>query len=215
MCTRDQILEDCAQIQTCRARALMSESVVPQVLHHASLYRPASDCVACCMNVAWMLADCTRASCTHALTSHLMFLLHDCLTKWTDLCAYATVSVVGSCMFLRVANSVFSCASCAVIPALWLSPLWYPFCTLYVCIRARSLSRCDVCVLYRFSCAIISVCYVLLVPVCPCVLCIPVSCAVILCSVCLLCGIHSVRSTHPCVLSTLVQCVRALSFFVC
>ena len=179
-----------------------------------SIARPAI-AFACCMSVAWMLADCTRASCTHALTSQLMVLLHDCLTKWTDLCTYATVSVVGSCMFLCVANSVFSCASCAVIPALWLSPLWYPFSTLYVCISARSLSRYGVYVLYRFSCAIISVCYVLLVPVCPCVLCIPVSCAVILCSVCLLCGIHSVRSMHPCVLSTLVQCVRALSLFVC
>ena len=42
MCTRDQILEDCAQIQTCRAKALMSESVVLQVLHHASyVARPA------------------------------------------------------------------------------------------------------------------------------------------------------------------------------
>ena len=48
----------------------------------------------------------------------------------------------------------YSCVSCAVIPALCLSPLWHPSCTLYVCIRARSLSRYDVCVLYLFSCAI-------------------------------------------------------------
>ena len=118
-------------------------------------------------------------------------------------------------MFLCVPNSVFSCASCAVIPALCLSPLRYLFCTLYVCIRACSLSRYDVCVLYLSSYAIIPVRCVWLVPVCPCVLCVPVSCAVILCSVCLLCGIHSVRSMYPCVLSTLVQCVRALSLFVC
>jgi hypothetical protein len=50
---------------------------------------------------------------------------------------------------------------------------------------------------------------------CPCVPCIPVSCVVTPCSVCLLCGVHSVRSIYPCVLSTLVQCVRALSLFVC
>ena len=112
-------------------------------------------------------------------------------------------------------NSVFSCAPCVVVPALYLSPLGYPFCTLYVCIRACSLSRYDVCVLYLFSCSIIPVRCVRFVPVCRCVLCIPVSCAVILCSVCLLCGIHSVHSMYPCVLSTLVQCVRALSLSVC
>ena len=43
---REQIFRGRVQdAQTCRAKAPWSECVVPQVLHHASLRRPASDCV--------------------------------------------------------------------------------------------------------------------------------------------------------------------------
>ena len=118
-------------------------------------------------------------------------------------------------MLLCAPNSVFSCASCAVIPALCLSPLWCSFCAVYACIRACYLSGRNVCVLYLSSCAVIPVRCVWLIPVCSRLLCIPVSCAAILRSVCLLCGVHYVCSMYPCMIFTLVQCVCALFLFVC
>ena len=83
-------------------------------------------------------------------------------------------------MLLCAPNSVFLCASCAVIPALCLSPVWCSFCALRACTRACYLSWCNVCVLYLSSCAVIPVRCVWLIPVCSCLLCIPVSCAAIL-----------------------------------
>ena len=86
---------------------------------------------------------------------------------------------VCSCVFLCVVNSVFSCASCAMIPALCLSPLWYQLCTLCVCIRAcllftpvrcvRAVSlfvcyySCVLCVAYSrvFLCSVHPVCIIL------------------------------------------------------
>ena len=85
-------------------------------------------------------------------------------------------------MFLCVPNSVFSCASCAVIPALCLSPLRYLFCTLYVCpcvlfislrcVRALSLFVC------YYSCALCVTCSrVSLCSMCSCTPCCdPVLC---------------------------------------
>jgi len=78
-----------------------------------------------------------------------------------------------------------------------------------------ALSRRNVCVLYLSSCAVIPVRRVWLIPVCSRLLCIPVSCAAIQRSICLLCGVHSVCSMYPCMLFTLVQCVCALSLLVC
>jgi hypothetical protein len=123
-------------------------------------------------------------------------------------------------MLLCAPNSVFLCASCAVIRALCLSPLWCSFCAVYACIRACYLSGRNVCVLYLSSCAVIPVRCVWLIPVCSRLLCILVSCAAILRSVCRLhyctvCGVHSVCSMYPCMLFTLVQCVCALSLLVC
>ena len=120
-------------------------------------------------------------------------------------------------MLLCVPNSAFSCASCDVHSVRSVCLLCDVHYVRSVYVSVRAVYRYDVCVLYLFSCAIIPVRCVWLVPVCPCVLCIPVSCAVILRSVCLLCGVHSVRCMYPCVLSTMCACsisFRVLLFLV-
>ena len=62
------------------------------------------------------------------------------------------------CPSLHVADACASpasacCPSCAVIHVLCLSSLGCSFCALCAYIRACYLSRCDVCLLYLFSCA--------------------------------------------------------------
>ena len=176
---------------------------------------------ACCVNVAWMLDDCARASCTHALTSHWCFC---CMIAWPNeltCCAYATASAVGSCMFLCVVNSVFSCASYVVIPALCLSPLWYHSVRfVYVSVRAVYLgTMCACSISFRVLLFLCAVCGLFRVSLCSVHSCMYTAC--ILCvhyvrSVCLPCGVHSnyVRPMYPRVLFTSAQCVHALSLLV-
>ena len=121
-------------------------------------------------------------------------------------------------MLLCVPNSVFSCTSCAVIPALWLSPLWcslelcalcmYP-CVLLIsvqCVRALSLFVCC------YSCAL-HVAYSRAFPsaMYSCILCCdPTLClSPMWCSFCVL-----YVSVHAVYFSTMCVCVL-YPFFVC
>ena len=122
-------------------------------------------------------------------------------------------------MLLCVPNSAFSCASCAVIPALCLSPLWCSFCALCVCIRACCLSvRCvralSLFVCY-YSCALCVACSrVSLCSVYSCIMCCdPTLClSPMWCSFCAL--YVSMRAIY---FSTMCACsisFRVLSFLV-
>ena len=70
------------------------------------------------------LCACTRASCTHALTSHLMFLLHDCLQSAT------TVLIVPISLLLVLAVFI------PVPYVLTISIPTYPLSTLYPLLRS-------------------------------------------------------------------------------
>ena len=70
-----------------------------------------------------------------------------CLARLHSLCP--SLHVADACALSASA----CCASCAVIHVLCLSSLGCSFCALCACIRACCLSRCDVCLLYLFSCA--------------------------------------------------------------
>ena len=81
-----------------------------------------------CLSPLWCsfcaLCVCTRASCTHALTSHLMFLLHDCLQSAT------TVLIVPISLLLVLAVFI------PVPYVLTISIPTYPLSTLYPLLRS-------------------------------------------------------------------------------
>ena len=81
-----------------------------------------------CLSPLWCsfcaLCVCTRASCTHALTSHLMFLLHDCLQSATP------VLIVPISLLLVLAVFI------PVPYVLTISIPTYPLSTLYSLLRS-------------------------------------------------------------------------------
>ena len=115
---------------------------------------------------------------------------------WVPVCSRVSLCVV---------YSVVSCASCAVIPAPCLSPLWCSFCALCVCARASCTH------------ALTSQLMFLYVPVRPefCVLVCILRCDSCALSVSSAVSILYALCMYPCVLFISLRCVRALSLFVC
>ena len=90
-----------------------------------------------CLSPLWCsfcaLCVCTRASCTHALTSHLMFLLHDCLQSATTVLIVPISLLLVLAVFIPVslcADHIYS-----YIPALH-SLLFTPLCALHSLLRS-------------------------------------------------------------------------------
>ena len=137
-----------------------------------------------------------RASCMHALTSHLMFLMRDCLTNQADLLCLSLrdcFCYVFLCVLVRHEFCVPTCILCCDSYALSVSSVpvcgtYYVNGTLYISMRAICFGTMCVCsISFRvllFLCAM-----------CGAFPCVPVFCAFpypVLCflrSVCLLCGI--------------------------
>ena len=89
-----------------------------------------------CLSPLWCsfcaLCVCTRASCTHALTSHLMFLLHDCLQSATPVLIVPISLLLVLAVFIPVslcADHIYS-----YIPALH-SLLFTLLCALHSLLR--------------------------------------------------------------------------------
>ena len=110
------------------------------------------------------------------------------------------------CVLVRILRCVPCALSVSFVVFILCALCMYP-CVLFIsvqCVRALSLFVCCYSCAFRVACSRVSLCYVY-----SCILC----CDPALCLSSYV--VHSVRSIHQCVLSTLVQCVRALSLFVC
>ena len=165
--------EDCAQTQTCRAKAPWSECVGPQVLHHASsIARPAivfecSVCLCICVRAVWI--DCTLHRCTFSAatcTFSAATLFLSTLSTFVPPIPLCVPPMPVPRLFPRVVHSV----CCTALRSACLFPVpWF----------LRSVS-CVMCILrvdlFYPPCIPLLVIYTdaLCIPVCSCELLIPV-----------------------------------------
>ena len=140
-----------------------------------------------CLSPLWCsfcaLCVCTRASCTHALTSHLMFLLHDCLQSATPVLIVPISLLLVLAVFIPVPyvltisiptyplstlypllRSALSTLYSALHSSLH-SALFTPLCNLYSQLRSAFRTLCSAvdsalylsCVLFILECCMYSV----------------------------------------------------------